>query len=140
VTDYPSFNRRIAGAMSSVVSTSIALFDVARHFVVLVIGVLRSGGRPFSPRNAHERWQQTTRVGRSPNTSRCKEPTARGSSPSPNAVFNIVAEEGSGDKIADASAAAITELLRSLNDNHAASDDLWQEAIDATLSFANEAS
>ena len=43
------------------------------------------------------------------------------------------------DKLADASIAAVTELVRSLKENHAASDDLWQDAIEATLSFANEA-
>jgi hypothetical protein len=47
--------------------------------------------------------------------------------------------EGSGDTLARASIAAVTELARSLEENHAASDDLWQEAIEATLSFANEA-
>jgi hypothetical protein len=46
---------------------------------------------------------------------------------------------GSGDKLADASIAAVTELARNLKENHAASDDLWQEAIEATVSFANEA-
>jgi hypothetical protein len=48
-------------------------------------------------------------------------------------------EKGSGDKLADASIAAVTELVRSLKENHAASDDHWQGAIEATLSFANEA-
>jgi hypothetical protein len=47
--------------------------------------------------------------------------------------------EDSGDKLADASMAAVTELVRSLKVNHAASDDLWQDANDPTLSFANEA-
>jgi hypothetical protein len=32
----------------------------------------------------------------------------------------------------------LTELARSLKENHAASNDLWQEAIEATLSYANE--
>ncbi|KJC60965.1 hypothetical protein UP10_08545 [Bradyrhizobium sp. LTSPM299] len=45
-----------------------------------------------------------------------------------------------GDKLADASTAAVTELVRSLKENHEASDDLWGQAIDATLSFVNEAS
>jgi hypothetical protein len=48
--------------------------------------------------------------------------------------------EAFGDKLADASTTAVTELVRSLKDNHAASDDLWQEAIEATLSFVNQAS
>jgi hypothetical protein len=42
------------------------------------------------------------------------------------------------DKLADASSAAVTELARSLKENHAAPDDLWQNAIEATLSFLNE--
>jgi hypothetical protein len=46
---------------------------------------------------------------------------------------------GSDDALAHASIAAVTELARSLKENHAASDDLWQDAIEATLSFANEA-
>jgi hypothetical protein len=45
-----------------------------------------------------------------------------------------------GDKLANASTAAVTELVRSLKDTDAASDDLWQEAIEATISFVNEAS
>jgi hypothetical protein len=49
------------------------------------------------------------------------------------------AKDSSG-KLADASTAAVRELARSLKENHAASDDLWQEAIEATISFANEAS
>jgi hypothetical protein len=48
-------------------------------------------------------------------------------------------KSGSGDALARASIAAVTELARSLKENHAASDDLWQEAIEATLSYANEA-
>jgi len=46
--------------------------------------------------------------------------------------------QGSVDNLADASVAAVSALTRSLKENHAASDDLWQEAIEATLSFANE--
>jgi hypothetical protein len=48
--------------------------------------------------------------------------------------------EGTGDKFAHASTAAVTKLVRSLRAHHAASDDLWQEAIEATLSYANEKS
>jgi hypothetical protein len=48
--------------------------------------------------------------------------------------------EPSKSKLADASTAAVTELVRSLKENHAASNDLWEEAIEATLSFVNEAS
>jgi len=47
--------------------------------------------------------------------------------------------ERSGDKLANASTVAVTELVRSLKENHAASNDLWEEAIEATLSFASEA-
>jgi hypothetical protein len=46
--------------------------------------------------------------------------------------------QGSVDNLADASIAAVSALTRSLKENRAASDDLWQEAIEATLSFANE--
>jgi hypothetical protein len=46
--------------------------------------------------------------------------------------------QGSADKLADASAAAVAALALTLKENHSASDDLWQKAIDATLSFANE--
>jgi hypothetical protein len=34
---------------------------------------------------------------------------------------------------------AVTPLARSLKENHRASNDFWQDAIEATLSFANEA-
>jgi hypothetical protein len=47
-------------------------------------------------------------------------------------------KSGSDDALARASIAAVTELAGSLKENHAASDDLWQEATEATLSFANE--
>jgi hypothetical protein len=47
-------------------------------------------------------------------------------------------KRGSSDAPARASIAAVTELARSLKENHATSHDLWQEAIDATLSYANE--
>jgi hypothetical protein len=39
-------------------------------------------------------------------------------------------KSGSDDALARASIAAVTELARSLKENHAASDDLWQEAIE----------
>jgi truncated hemoglobin YjbI len=48
-------------------------------------------------------------------------------------------KSGSDDALARASIAAVTELARSLKENHAASDDLWQQAIEATVSYANEA-
>jgi hypothetical protein len=46
--------------------------------------------------------------------------------------------ENSGDWFANGSAAAVMKLARTLKESHAASDDLWQEAIESTLSFANE--
>ena len=52
--------------------------------------------------------------------------------------LNLMRKQGSTDKLGSASLAAVTKLLRSLQENHAASDDLWQEAIEATLSFVNE--
>jgi hypothetical protein len=54
--------------------------------------------------------------------------------------LDLMHKQGSTDKLASASVAAVTELSRSLKENHAASDDLWQEAIEATLSFVNEVS
>jgi ABC-type branched-subunit amino acid transport system substrate-binding protein len=50
----------------------------------------------------------------------------------------MMRKKGAGDKLADASADAVMALAQSLKENHAASDDLWQEAIEATLSYANE--
>ena len=43
------------------------------------------------------------------------------------------------ERFADASTAAVTEPVRSLNENQEASNDLWEEAIEATLTFAEEA-
>ncbi len=48
-------------------------------------------------------------------------------------------EASRGHKLADASSAAVNQLVQSLEANHVATDDLWQVAIEATLSFANEA-
>jgi hypothetical protein len=45
--------------------------------------------------------------------------------------------QSSLDNLAYASTAAVSALARSLKENRAASDDLWQEAIEATVSFAN---
>jgi hypothetical protein len=50
-----------------------------------------------------------------------------------------MASQRPGDKLADASIVAVAALARSLRENHAASNDLWQDAIEATLSFVNEA-
>jgi hypothetical protein len=48
---------------------------------------------------------------------------------------------GSGiDRFADASAAAVSALVQRLEATGAATDDLWEEAIESSLSFANEAS
>jgi hypothetical protein len=47
-------------------------------------------------------------------------------------------ENAMGDQLAVASAAAVTKLVRSLEEHGAASDDLWQQAIETTLSLANE--
>jgi hypothetical protein len=54
--------------------------------------------------------------------------------------LDLMRMQGSTDKLASASVAAVTELSRSLKENHAASDDLWQEAIETTLSLVNEVS
>ena len=42
------------------------------------------------------------------------------------------------DKLAVASITAVRTLARSLKDHHTATDDLWQEAIESTLSFMNK--
>jgi hypothetical protein len=52
--------------------------------------------------------------------------------------LDLMYQQGSKDKLGSASLAAVTKLSRSLKENHAASDDVWQEAIEATLSFVNE--
>jgi hypothetical protein len=44
------------------------------------------------------------------------------------------------DRFADASANAVTKLVQSLETQGSATDDVWQAAIESTLSFANEAS
>ncbi len=44
------------------------------------------------------------------------------------------------DRLADASAAAVGALMQRLEDQGIVSDDLWEEAIEASLSFANESS
>lgn len=51
----------------------------------------------------------------------------------------MVLKKGAGNKLADASTDAVMALSRSLKENQAASDDQWQEAIEATLSYANQA-
>jgi hypothetical protein len=54
--------------------------------------------------------------------------------------LDVMGRDTSKSKLADASTASVTKLVRSLKENHAASDDLWEEAIEATLSFVNEQS
>jgi hypothetical protein len=44
------------------------------------------------------------------------------------------------DPLADAAAAAVGALMRRLEARGVATDDLWEEAIEASLSFANKAS
>jgi hypothetical protein len=41
-------------------------------------------------------------------------------------------------RLADASAGAVGALVQALEDDGLATDDLWEEAIEASLSFANE--
>jgi hypothetical protein len=43
------------------------------------------------------------------------------------------------DRIAEASAAAVSALVQRLESKGVATDDLWEEAIESSLSFANEA-
>jgi hypothetical protein len=43
------------------------------------------------------------------------------------------------DRFADVSVAAISALLRRLETKGVATDDLWEEAIESSTSFANEA-
>jgi hypothetical protein len=44
------------------------------------------------------------------------------------------------DRFADASAAAVCALVQRLETRGVATDDLWEEAIESSTSFANEAS
>jgi hypothetical protein len=44
------------------------------------------------------------------------------------------------DRFADASAAAVSALVQRLETKGVATDDLWEEAIEASTSFANEVS
>jgi chemotaxis protein methyltransferase CheR len=55
--------------------------------------------------------------------------------------MNTMRNRASGtDRFADASAAAVSALVQRLEAKGAASDDLWEEAIESSLSFANETS
>jgi two-component sensor histidine kinase len=54
--------------------------------------------------------------------------------------MNTMRDRASGtDRFADASAAAVSALVQRLEAKGGASDDLWEEAIESSLSFANEA-
>jgi hypothetical protein len=54
-------------------------------------------------------------------------------------LLNSMRERISGrDRLADASVAAVGALVRGLETNGVASDDVWQAAIESTLSLANE--
>jgi hypothetical protein len=44
------------------------------------------------------------------------------------------------DRFSDASAAAVSALVQRLETKGVATDDLWEEAIESSLSFANEVS
>jgi hypothetical protein len=53
--------------------------------------------------------------------------------------MNAMRNRPSGtDKLADASAAAVGALVQTLETKGVATDDLWEEAIEASLSFLNE--
>jgi two-component sensor histidine kinase len=55
--------------------------------------------------------------------------------------MNTMRDRASGtDRFADASAAAVSALVQRLETKGVATDDLWEEAIESSLSFANEAS
>jgi hypothetical protein len=55
--------------------------------------------------------------------------------------MNAMRDRASGaDRFADASAAAVSALVHRLETKGVATDDLWEEAIESSLSFANEAS
>ena len=53
--------------------------------------------------------------------------------------MNTMGNRASGiDRLADASAAAVSALVQRLEADGVATDDLWEEAIESSLSFANE--
>jgi hypothetical protein len=53
--------------------------------------------------------------------------------------MNAMRNRPSGtDRLADASAAAVGALVQRLETRGVATDDLWEEAIEASLSFVNE--
>jgi hypothetical protein len=53
--------------------------------------------------------------------------------------MNTMSNRATGiDKLADASAAAVSALIQRLEADGVATDDLWEEAIESSLSFANE--
>jgi hypothetical protein len=55
--------------------------------------------------------------------------------------INAMHDRASGaDRLEDVSVAAVNALVQRLEVEDVAADDLWEEAIESTLSFANEAS
>jgi len=55
--------------------------------------------------------------------------------------MNTMRDRVSGtDRLADASATAVSALVQRLETKGVATDDLWEEAIESSVSFANEAS
>jgi histidine kinase/DNA gyrase B/HSP90-like ATPase len=55
--------------------------------------------------------------------------------------MNTMRDRVSGtDRLADASAAAVSALVQRLETKGVATDDLWEEAIESSVSFAHEAS
>jgi|HubBroStandDraft_6_1064221.scaffolds.fasta_scaffold5114717_1 hypothetical protein len=54
-------------------------------------------------------------------------------------IFRIDAQERLATHLPAPQSPQLRNFARSLKENHAASDELWQEAIEATLSYANKA-
>jgi hypothetical protein len=55
--------------------------------------------------------------------------------------MNTMRDRVSGtDRLADTSAAAVNALVQRLETKGVATDDLWEEAIESSVSFANEVS
>ncbi len=55
--------------------------------------------------------------------------------------LNTMRNQASGNgRLADAAIVTVGTLVQSLEDKGVATDDLWEEAIEASLSFANDAS
>jgi len=54
-------------------------------------------------------------------------------------INTMRSHDAGSDRLADVSAAAVSALVQRLEADGAATDDLWQGAIESSLSFANEA-